>query len=86
MLDQVLPVEDHETAAVVEKSFKNSGIDCRVSTSVENIKVNAKGVKMDLVQGENSENITADSTPSDRASKYRRVVVPKSKADMESDI
>jgi len=61
MLDQVLPVEDHETAAVVEKSFKNSGIDCRLSTAVENIKVNAKGVMMDLVQGENSESITADS-------------------------
>ena len=61
MLDQVLPVEDHEIAAVVEKSFKKSGIDCRVSTAVENIKVNAKGVKMDLVKGGNSESITADS-------------------------
>ena len=51
MLDHVLPVEDHETAAVVEKSFKQEGIDCRVSTAVENIKVNAKSVKMDLVKG-----------------------------------
>ena len=32
MLDHILPVEDHETAAVVEKSFKQEGIDCRVST------------------------------------------------------
>ncbi len=61
MLDQLLPVEDHETAAVVEKSFKNSGIDCRVSTAVENIKVNAKAVKMDLVREGDSESITADS-------------------------
>ena len=52
MLDHILPVEDHETAAVVEKSFKQEGIDCRVSTAVENIKVNAKSVKMDLVKGD----------------------------------
>ncbi len=61
MLDHVLPVEDHETAAVVEKSFKQEGIDCRVSTAVENIKVNAKSVKMDLVKGDKTESITADS-------------------------
>jgi len=61
MLDQILPVEDHEAAAVVEKSFKKSGIDCRTSTSVENIKVNAKSVKMDLVKDGKSESITADS-------------------------
>jgi dihydrolipoamide dehydrogenase len=61
MLDQVLPVEDSEVAAVVEKSFKKDGIDCRVSTAVENIKVNAKNVKMDLVKGDKKESITADS-------------------------
>ena len=61
MLDHVLPVEDHETAAVVEKSFKQEGIDCRVSTAVKNIKVNAKSVKMDLVKGDKTESITADS-------------------------
>jgi dihydrolipoamide dehydrogenase len=61
MLEHILPVEDHETAAVVEKSFKQEGIDCRVSTAVENIKVNAKSVKMDLVKGDKTESITADS-------------------------
>jgi len=61
MLDQVLPVEDHEAAAVVEKAFKEGGIDCRTSTAVENIKVNAKSVKMDLVKDGKSESITAES-------------------------
>ena len=61
MMDQVLPVEDHETAAVVERSFKQDGIDCRVSTAVENIQVKAKSVTMDLVKGEQKESITADS-------------------------
>lgn len=61
MLDQVLPVEDPEVAAVVEKSFKASGIDCRTSTAVENIKVNPKSVKMDLVKGDKQESITAES-------------------------
>lgn len=61
MMDQILPVEDHETAAVVARSFKKDGIDCRVSTAVENIKVNAKSVKMDLVKDGKAESISADS-------------------------
>ncbi len=51
MLDQVLPVEDHEVAAVVAKEFNKQGIDCRTSTAVENIKVAKNNVKMDLVKG-----------------------------------
>ena len=61
MMDQVLPVEDHEVAAVVEKEFKKQGIDCRTSTSVENIEVAKSNVKMDLVKGDKKETITADS-------------------------
>ena len=61
MLDHMLPVEDHEVSAVVAKSFKEGGIDVRTSTAVQNIKVNAKSVKMDLAKGEDSESISADS-------------------------
>lgn len=61
MMDQILPVEDHETAAVVERSFKKDGIDCRTSTAVENIKVGKKDVTMDLVKGDKTETIKADS-------------------------
>ena len=61
MMDQVLPVEDHETAAVVERSFKQSGIDCRTSTAVENIKVGKAGVEMDLVKGDATESVKADA-------------------------
>jgi dihydrolipoamide dehydrogenase len=61
MLDQMLPVEDHEAAALVEKSFKKDGIDCRTSTAVENIKVNPKSVKMDLVKGDKKESVSAES-------------------------
>ena len=60
-MDQVLPVEDHETAAVVERSFKKDGIDCRTSTAVENIQVGSDSVTMDLVKGDKKESITADS-------------------------
>jgi dihydrolipoamide dehydrogenase len=61
MLDQILPVEDHETAAVAQREFKKQGIDCRVSTAVQNIKVSKTNVKMDLVKGDTTESITADS-------------------------
>lgn len=61
MLDRILPVEDSEVSAVVERSFKKSGIDCRTSTAVENIKVSATSVQMDLVKEGKKEPITADS-------------------------
>lgn len=60
-LDQILPVEDHETAGVVAREFKSQGIDCRPSTDVQNIKVNKKSVTMDLVKGDQTESITAES-------------------------
>ena len=61
MMDQVLPVEDHEVAKVVQRSFGQSGIDCRVSTKVENIKVSKTGVSLDLLKGEEKESLKVDS-------------------------
>jgi dihydrolipoamide dehydrogenase len=61
MLNQVLPVEDDEVAKVVERSFKQSGIDCRVSTKVENIKVGKNGVSLDLIKGDSKESLKVDS-------------------------
>ncbi|TVP81992.1 MAG: dihydrolipoyl dehydrogenase [Puniceicoccaceae bacterium] len=61
MQDEILPVEDREIAKVVARSFKKQGIDCRVSTKVENVKVTGKQVKMELVKGDKRESITADT-------------------------
>lgn len=61
MMDQVLPVEDDEVAKVVERSFKQSEIDCRVSTKVENIKVGKNGVSLDLIKGDAKESLKVDS-------------------------
>lgn len=61
MQDQVLPVEDHEVAAVVAKEFGKQGIDCRTSTSVEAIQVGKKSVQLNLVKGEQTESLEVDS-------------------------
>ena len=61
MMDQILPVEDDEVAKVVERSFSKSGIDCRVSTKVENIKVGKNGVSLDLIKGDSQETLKVDS-------------------------
>ena len=61
MMDQILPVEDNEVAKVVERSFSQSGIDCRVSTKVENIKVGKNGVSLDLIKGDSKETLKVDS-------------------------
>ena len=61
MMDQVLPVEDREVASVVARQFKKQGMDLRVSTTVENVKVNKKSVSMDLVKGEKRESVNAEA-------------------------
>ena len=59
--DQLLPVEDHETAAVIAREFKRSGIDCRVSTKAQNIKVKNSKVTIDLLKGGKTESLNVDS-------------------------
>ena len=61
MMDQILPVEDNEVAKVVERSFSQSGIECRVSTKVENIKVAKNSVTLDLIKGDSKESLKVDS-------------------------
>ena len=59
MQDQVLPVEDYETAQVVQRSFKKSGIIVHTGTKAENIRTDKKGVTVDLLKGEKRETVQA---------------------------
>lgn len=60
MLPNVLPVEDEESSKLLERSFKKQGIDVKVSTSAENIKVGKKGITCDLVSGDKKESAEAE--------------------------
>jgi dihydrolipoamide dehydrogenase len=46
MLPRILPVEDPDTAAVVEKAFVKSGVKFLVGTKALSLKKNAKGVEV----------------------------------------
>ncbi|MEM6883751.1 MAG: dihydrolipoyl dehydrogenase [Verrucomicrobiota bacterium] len=59
MLPQVLPVEDHEVADHLAKSFKKDGIKVLTETKVDNTEVGKKGVKV-TVSGKASETIEAE--------------------------
>jgi dihydrolipoamide dehydrogenase len=48
MLPRVLPVEDDEVSAEMQKAFKKRGIAVRVDTKVTGVKVSAKGVAVDV--------------------------------------
>jgi dihydrolipoamide dehydrogenase len=48
MLDRVLPNEDPEVSAVVMRSFRKQGIDCRVSTRVMGVKKTDAGVEVTI--------------------------------------
>src|SRR5262249_9824971 len=44
MLPRVLPLEDEDSSAELHKAFRKRGIDVRVGTKVENVKVLPRGV------------------------------------------
>ncbi len=53
MLPRVLPLEDEEISAEMQKAFKKRGIEVRVGTKVEEVKVGERGVEV-RVQSEKS--------------------------------
>ena len=61
MLDQILPLEDEETAAVLARVFGKRGIDIRVGTRAASVKRKGKGVEVLLEdKGGAGETVAAD--------------------------
>ncbi|UIP05772.1 dihydrolipoyl dehydrogenase [Erythrobacter sp. SDW2] len=54
MLDRIVPVEDHEVSAFLEKSLKKQGMTILTGAGVEDIKADAKGVKAKINPGSGS--------------------------------
>ncbi len=54
MMPRVLPIEDDDASAAVERAFKKQGITLRTGVKADNIQVSSSGVKVDLVAGENA--------------------------------
>ncbi len=52
MLPRILPVEDEEVSAVLERSYKKSGIDVRTGTKVVSQKLSTTGVEVKLENGD----------------------------------
>jgi dihydrolipoamide dehydrogenase len=61
MLPQILPVEDDEVSKTVARAFEKQGIAMRVGTKVENIQPGKDSVKLELVKGDQRENVEAES-------------------------
>ena len=61
MLPTILPVEDAEVSATLLKSFKAQGIDCRVSTRVDDIEVKEDSVALSITTGDQEEVVEVES-------------------------
>ncbi len=61
MLPNVLPVEDDEISAVVERAFRKQGIRVHTGTKAENIQVGPASVRVDLVKGDQRQTVEAES-------------------------
>ncbi len=48
MLPRVLPLEDEEVSAEMQKAFRKRSIEVRVGTKVENVKIGDKGVEVQV--------------------------------------
>ncbi|NOX87411.1 MAG: dihydrolipoyl dehydrogenase [Calditrichaeota bacterium] len=60
MLDHILPLEDKEIAAVLERSFKKRKIAIHTSTMVTKVETENEGVKIHIKKGEKEEIISAE--------------------------
>ncbi|HKB92077.1 MAG TPA: dihydrolipoyl dehydrogenase [Opitutaceae bacterium] len=60
MLPQVLPVEDEEVSKLLHRNFEKQGIAIHVSTKCENVRVGKDSVKIDLVKGDQKQEIEAE--------------------------
>lgn len=60
MLPRVLPVEDHETAAVVEKAFVKRGVRFLVGTKAQSLKKSAAGVELSVEKDGKTQVLAAD--------------------------
>ncbi|TVR73012.1 MAG: dihydrolipoyl dehydrogenase [Spirochaetaceae bacterium] len=60
MLEQILPLEDHEAVEVVEKAFKRYGIRLMAGTKATALDRKGKGVKVTVESGGNEETLAAD--------------------------
>lgn len=54
-MEHILPTEDFETCAVLDKAFRGSGIDVRVNTRAGKLERNSDGVRATLVAQDGSE-------------------------------
>lgn len=61
VMDQVLPVEDHEVAQFVERAYRKQGVDIHTRTKVKELKVGKKSVKAVLEHDGAEHTITVDS-------------------------
>ena len=57
MLPRILPLEDHETSAVVEKAFKARGVSFFTSAKATELKKNSQGVSLTLQLADNKTQI-----------------------------
>ena len=60
IMDHVLPIEDHEVAAVLQKSLKKQGINVKTKTSVETLTRTGDSVSATLKSGDQTEQWDGD--------------------------
>jgi len=61
MLERIVPIEDAEISKVLERSFKKQGLKIYTGAKIENVEVQKTQVKADLVKGDKTEKLTAES-------------------------
>lgn len=61
MMPTIVPIEDNEISEALKRSFEKQGITIYTNTKAENIKLNNKSVKMDIVSADKKTTIEVDA-------------------------
>ncbi len=61
-MDSILPIEDKDISAVVQKAFKHRGVDIKTGVFVQSVKKSGKGVEVTFTKGKDGkpESVKAD--------------------------
>ncbi len=59
-MDHLVPVEDEEVSKTLERSFKKSGMDLKLASSVESVETKGKGCKVKVKTKKGEETIDCD--------------------------
>ena len=81
MMPRILPIEDHEVADLLARSFKKSGIQILTESKVNSLKVAGEGVEATIQDTKGESSVAQGRAGPDGSGRYRKCREPWTRTD-----